>query len=603
MRRHLPWLVLLVSASACQDAPPTLSAPDQHRTPTAPSYALAGSGTDLRSGYDYVCLLRGGAVVCYGQRDESQPIGVHRAATGTIVQLSTGGTHACGLRSDGAVECWGSNEFGEAPPLRQATTGSFTSVSAGLSHTCALRGDGIVECWGSNQYGQAPETAAAQTGTFTQVTASASSTCALRTDGVVECWGFYKTAPPVQTAPSGVYVKLAPSVGATNCALTSTGVADCWGYLQGWHAGPYVDVVVGGNHVCAVRADGVPECWGYPASWEGPGERSATTRAWSRISAGSYHTCGLRADAYFECFGVQAIGSNAPDVVPVADPPLSTLQTSTWSIRLAWRDVNSNELRTEVERSVADANRNPTSWTPVGTLGANRHALVDSVQAGATYVHRVRVCNNAGCSDWATSNATAVPRTVPPAPSSVAASGYVCGFSSCAKVTWTIDHTFVETIRLQRRVYNGSSYEAWQDLPEQSRSSTRFDDYGLTPGARYQYKVRACNARGCSAYLVSYPMTALKPPPPAAPATLTASVMGPYMHLVWGDVVNETTYELQRRQYQGSAWSAWSDPIVRTMDVTTHDDWAQPGTLSQYRIRACNQGGCSAYTYSTPTQA
>lgn len=600
MRRHLLWLVLLASATACQDAPLTPATPSVPDQPSA--VVTTATGTDLRSGYDYVCTFRSGAAVCLGERDMGQPIGVHRATTGTLVQLSTGATHACGLRSDGAVECWGSNEYGESPALRRATTGSFTVVSAGLGHSCAIRGDGVAECWGLNDRGQAPPTVAAKTGKFTDISAAASSTCALRTDGVIECWGWYKTAPPIVTAPSGTFVKLAPSVGASNCALTSTGVVDCWGYLQGYHTGPYVSVVVGANHACAQRPDGVPECWGQAALWQGPEERSLTDHAWSRISAGSYHVCGLRADGYFECFGLQTLGSNAPDVVPTADPPQSSLVMGTSRIRVAWRDVNSNESRTEIERSVADENRNSTTWTSIGSVAMNHRAVVDSVTPGATYVYRIRVCNNAGCSNWSESNATASPRAVPPVPSSVTAAGYVCGYASCARITWTIDNTFVESFRLQRRVKTGSTYGAWQDLPEQDRSATSYNQFGLTPGTSYQYRVRACNARGCSMYGTSNFMVAPSPPPPAAPADLTASPMGNAMHLVWGDVANETSYELQRRQNEGTGWGGWSEPIVRTMNTTSTDDPSVPGTLYQYRIRACNQGGCSTYTYSAETR-
>jgi Regulator of chromosome condensation (RCC1) repeat len=595
--RHTLWLALLVGASACQDTPVTPSAP------AAPRYTLASGGTDLRSGYDYLCALRGGVVACFGERDEGQPIGVHRAAAGTFVQLATGATHACGLRSDGAVQCWGVDDFGRAPPVRRAATGSYTAVSAGQSHGCAVRTDGRVECWGSNAYGQAPALVTPRTGAFTQVNASAASTCALRTDGVVECWGIPDRAPPVRTAPSGTYVKIAEALGNTNCALTSTGVADCWGYQNFWQAGPWVQVVSGAGHQCALRSNGVPLCWGYPASWEGLDERTVERGGgWSRITAGSYHTCGLRADGYFECFGVQAMGSNAPDVVPVADTPGSALNAA-WRILVAWRDLNSNEHRTEIERSVTDRDRNPTSWTPIGTVGANRTAFKDSVAPGATYVYQVRVCNDAGCSAWKRSNPTSFPATVPSAPSAPAATGHTCGLASCAHVAWTSDDTFVETFRLQRRVNAGGGYGAWREMAAQSRSSTSFDDYGLTPGARYQYRVRACNRRGCSAYGVSNAVVAPSPPPPSAPASLTASVMGSYMYVVWGDVADEATYELQRRQHDGAAYGAWSAPIIRTTDDTAHTDPVVRGTRYQYRVRACNQGGCSAYTSSTPTQA
>jgi predicted phage tail protein len=132
--------------------------------------------------------------------------------------------------------------------------------------------------------------------------------------------------------------------------------------------------------------------------------------------------------------------------------------------------------------------------------------------------------------------------------------------------------------------------------------ATSYDDYGLAPGATYHYRVRACNSRGCSAFLAGNAVVAPSPPPPAAPATLTATAMGSYMHVAWGDVADETTYELRHRQHDGTAWSAWSGPTLRAMNVTTHQDPVVPGTLYQYRIRACNPGGCSAQTSSVATR-
>ncbi|HYH82396.1 MAG TPA: hypothetical protein VEX86_21570 [Longimicrobium sp.] len=599
--RHFLPLVLLVCATACQDAP---LAPPVPAAPPGPRYALTGGTTDIRAGYDYVCALRSGRVACFGARSEGQPNGVYGASTGSFVQITTGATHACGLTTDGAVQCAGANDYGRAPRLRRAATGSYTQVSAGLSHTCALRTDGVVECWGWNPYGQAPPVKVAQAGKFTEVTASAVSTCGSRTDGVIECWGHHEAVGlGVRNAPSGAYVKLGNSVGQTNCAVTSTGVADCWGYQNVWHAGTYVRVVVGAGHHCALRSDGFPECWGYPPSWQGPGERGLTGRRWVRITAGSYHTCGLRSDGYFECFGeTQQIGSDAPDVVPSADVPKSTLTTE-YRIRLDWHDVSSNDQRTEIERSVAARDRSPTSWTRIATLTANSTSFTDGVPSGATYVYRLRACNGAGCSEWKESNATAVPATPPPAPSSATASGYVCGIASCAKVAWTVDNTLVETLRIERRANTGAGYGAWQPLAPQDRLATSFDDYGLTPGASYAYRVQSCNARGCSAYASSNAIVAPAPPTPPAPSSIAAYWMGNYMLVAWSDVFEETYYEVQRRQQQGTTYGAWSDPIFRYMNTTSFNDPVVPGTVYQYRVRACNETGCSAYTSGTPTRA
>jgi hypothetical protein len=75
------------------------------------------------------------------------------------------------------------------------------------------------------------------------------------------------------------------------------------------------------------------------------------------------------------------------------------------------------------------------------------------------------------------------------------------------------------------------------------------------------------------------------------------------MHIVWGDVLTETGYELQRREYAGSDWGPWSEPVGRAMNDTHDEQVVAAGTLYQWRIRACNQGGCSAYTNSEPVRA
>ncbi|HSU15878.1 Ig-like domain-containing protein [Longimicrobium sp.] len=385
--------------------------------PVGSASAPTNTTPDLRAGYDYVCRLRSGIIQCYGDDDEGQPIGEHHAASGSFVQLTAGQTHACGLRSDGVVECFGSSQYGEAPAQKRAATGSFTQVSAGLNHSCAIRGDGAMECWGNDSHGEAPPLWTAQSGRFVVVTANANRTCALRNDGVGECRGFRLGDPSIRILPGGWYVMLGTSTGTSFCLQRNTGEEECWGDQQvNLGSGPFVDLTVGGNQVCVLRPDGHANCAGYAPSWQGPGERSVTgpdegsvtPRTWARLTAGTYHTCGLRRDGYFECFGLQTIGSDAPDVVPWADTPTSA--PSGGSVRVSWRDINSNELRTEIDRSVADADGNPTTWARAGVLGANTTGFTDGqATPGAIYVYRIRVCNNAGCSGWAQSNATRYP--------------------------------------------------------------------------------------------------------------------------------------------------------------------------------------------------
>jgi alpha-tubulin suppressor-like RCC1 family protein len=107
---------------------------------------------------------------------------VTSATVYTFTQLSAGGSHTCGVKTDGTVACWGYNNLGQATP----PSGSFTSVSAGGSHTCGMRTSGKVACWGRNNYGQARRPLHV---VFSQVDAGGEYTCGVRTDQFIACWG------------------------------------------------------------------------------------------------------------------------------------------------------------------------------------------------------------------------------------------------------------------------------------------------------------------------------------------------------------------------------------------------------------------------------
>ena len=118
-----------------------------------------------------------------------------QAGTGSasFTEVSAGGAHSCGLRSDGSLVCWGDNSSGQAV----APSGSFSQVSAGSGHSCGLRSDGSLVCWGDNILGQA----VAASGSFSQVSAGIFHSCGLRSDGSLVCWGDNRLGQAV--APSG----------------------------------------------------------------------------------------------------------------------------------------------------------------------------------------------------------------------------------------------------------------------------------------------------------------------------------------------------------------------------------------------------------------
>jgi hypothetical protein len=69
---------------------------------------------------------------------------------GTFRQVSVGGNHACGLKSNGTIACWGDNSSGQL----NAPSGAFNQISTEGFHTCGLKSDGTLICWGDNTLGQ-----------------------------------------------------------------------------------------------------------------------------------------------------------------------------------------------------------------------------------------------------------------------------------------------------------------------------------------------------------------------------------------------------------------------------------------------------------------
>ena len=129
----------------------------------------------LAAGRAHTCAFDAIGVVCWGSNSSGQlgqPAGpfighgypIRASVPVTLVSLTAGGEHTCGLTATGAAYCWGSNSKGQlgngaiggtnsvAAPVTGGLT--FVSLSAGGSHTCGVTPDGAIYCWGANASGQ-----------------------------------------------------------------------------------------------------------------------------------------------------------------------------------------------------------------------------------------------------------------------------------------------------------------------------------------------------------------------------------------------------------------------------------------------------------------
>jgi alpha-tubulin suppressor-like RCC1 family protein len=593
---------LAAFTSACVDDPSRISSPDF----SDPRFTVV-SATDVSANIDFTCAIRGGSAECWGLNTYDQAPALRAASTGYFTQVSAGGYHACALRNDGVVECWGLGVNGQAPATRAAAIGSYTSVAAGTIHTCARRTDGVIECWGDNSYGQAPGTKTAASGTFTQLSTTGQHNCALRSDGVVECWGLSSSgqAPATQPASSGTFVQVA-SGDSYSCALRSDGAVECWGNnysgaapaLRTAATGSYTKVSAGSISTCALRSDGKVECWGDNRYNQAPALLAAASGTFVHISAGTYHTCGIWSTGGVQCWGRNIAGESQSDI----PAPLSNINTMLFpdvGIYVWFTDAR-NETGFTVQRRPRFGS-SYGEWVDVAQRPANFSSFVDKlVVEGYTYQYRARACNQAECTPWkASSLIRAQVQSVPAAPTGLYA-GY--GDFGGINLIWshTGDNESSFNILRRSRSY-GTEYGTWMLIGVSGINSTTYNDTDITPaGTAYQYRVDACNKKGCSSSNISPEVLNETIPSPTTNMRATA-ITSTRIDLAWTDnSPNESAFKIERRTIVGGVAGPWTAFAQTAADVTAAvDTTAVSGTTYRYRIRACNLAGCSTYDTSS----
>jgi len=323
----------------------TITAESETKTGTA-SRVIVIKYRSIAAGSMHACdVASGGFVWCWGQNGKDGRIGSATLADNAMsatpilvpntgytalrfTQLSSFGTHTCGVTTDDRAYCWGNNGWGQIgstasnnpsfTPVSVSSSIAFRQVSVGSDHTCGVATDGHAYCWGHNDWrefaanapGSSPTPVAVVADmTFSSITAGSGFTCGVATAGSAYCWG------ESGWGQLGDGSKI--SYGNT-FSMAPVPVAAAGGF----------SAIDGANEFsCGLNASSRILCWGSNGGRLGNGGTTETSTPvqiasalqFKSVSTGNGYACGVAGDASLWCWG-----NNDHGQLGVASPAVAT---------------------------------------------------------------------------------------------------------------------------------------------------------------------------------------------------------------------------------------------------------------------------------------
>ncbi len=303
--------------------------------------------------------------------------------------VAAGSMHVCDIASGGFVWCWGLNgnegRIGDATlgvnamssvPRLVPNTGytalRFTQLSSYGTHTCGVTTTSRAYCWGSNSWGTLGDGSSSSQSNvpvlvagglnFRQVSTGADHSCGVTTDDRAFCWGhndgreFASATPAMSTTP----VAVAPNMNfasisagmAYSCGVTTSGAGYCWGSNGLGQTGDGQKISYGNTYqitpvavatssqfrsidashsfTCGLTTANQVLCWGSNGGKLGNGNTTDASTpviagngiSFSSVSAGNTHSCAVASDAALWCWGANGNGQLGVAAPAVATSPV-----------------------------------------------------------------------------------------------------------------------------------------------------------------------------------------------------------------------------------------------------------------------------------------
>lgn len=221
-------------------------------------------------------------------------------------------------------------------------------------------------------------------------------------------------------------------------------------------------------------------------------------------------------------------------------------------------------------------------YTVIYDAGLLRFA-VTSRPAGDRF-YRVQACNVAGCSPWSAPAKVAV---VHPSGSSPVLSVPTTSINGVVAVQWS---SIAGSVRYE---LERAAAQGWAQI--YSGAALSFNEQGLASGI-HRYRVRTCNAAGCSAWSAEAATTMVRVPAVAPVIALSSTQASGTYSVSWSAIANAATYTLQE-QSAGGSWAVAYSGEARSFAVSGKGN----GTWS-YRTQACNAAGCGPFSVVSATE-
>jgi FtsP/CotA-like multicopper oxidase with cupredoxin domain len=260
---------------------------------------------------------------------------------------------------------------------------------------------------------------------------------------------------------------------------------------------------------------------------------------------------------------------------------------------VTWGDPSA-EVGYRIERAPIANNGTAGAYTQIGTALANQTSFVDA-EAGSTtqYSYRVIAFNAAGDSTSMPVLAGEAGAAVPAAPTLLTG---LLQAGPRIRLTWR-DNATNETGFVVERTNGAGTFIPIATPPARNNTgNVTYFDTTVQGGATYQYRVRAVNGGGSSAYSPIVILTL--PNVPAAPSALSATAVRnngtDTVTLAWTDnATDETGFTIQRST---TPEFTTVNTYTVAVDATTWSQSTARNRTFYYRVAATNLGGPSAWS-------